>query len=204
MSKIYLYRLTHVENIPHILRFGITHSNSKNANLQYKSIGDKSMISSRANFLLDNGENLGDYTPFYFGIRMPMLYVIQNGFNNVETIPAKDLVYCVTTVQRIIDNNLKFIFTNGHAVNNFSSQYSISEVENIQDLVDWKAVEAKYWNDENDLDLKRRKEAEFLILGDLPLHVIGGYLVYNEDTKNRLIDFGVKEREIVIKPEFYF
>ncbi len=133
-----------------------------------------------------------------------MLYVIQNGFNNVETIPAKDLVYCVTTVQRIIDNNLKFIFTNGHAVNNFSSQYSISEVENIQDLVDWKAVEAKYWNDENDLDLKRRKEAEFLILGDLPLHVIGGYLVYNEDTKNRLIDFGVKEREIVIKPEFYF
>lgn len=114
------------------------------------------------------------------------------------------MIRCVTTVQRIIDSNLKFIFTIGHAVNKFSLQYSISEVKDIQDLVDWKAVWAKYWNEENDLDLKRRKEAEFLILGDLPIQAIVGYVVYDEQAKNRWMGFGVKHDKIVIRTELYF
>jgi hypothetical protein len=32
--------MTHIENVPHILQFGITHKNSPNANLDYVAIGD--------------------------------------------------------------------------------------------------------------------------------------------------------------------
>lgn len=32
LNKTYLYRMIHIENIPHILQYGITHSNSENAN----------------------------------------------------------------------------------------------------------------------------------------------------------------------------
>lgn len=100
--------------------------------------------------------------------------------------------------------NLEFLFTNGHAVNSFSSQYTSASINNISSIVDWKAVRAKYWNDENDLDLKRRKEAEFLVLGDIPINAILGYVVYNENTKDSLISYGIDIANIIIKTSFYF
>jgi len=81
LSKTYLYRMTHIQNVPHILTNGITHRNSPNANSKFTSIGDPSLITTRDCFVLDNGRLLGDYVPFYFGTRSPMLYVIQKGFN---------------------------------------------------------------------------------------------------------------------------
>ncbi len=204
LNKKYLFRMTHIENIPHILQYGITHSSSNNANPNFKPIGDNSLISTRNDFTLNNGKHLGEYIPFYFGARMPMLYVIQHGFNMVSPTNAEEIIYCVSSIQKIIDLQLEFIFTDGHAVDGFSSQYTIKDIENIEKIIDWKSVNAKYWKDENDLDLKRRKEAEFLILGDVSMDAILGYIVSNENAKHRLIDFGINENNILIKPNYYF
>lgn len=133
-----------------------------------------------------------------------MLYVIQNGFNMVSTTSAENIVYCVSSVQKMIDLKLDFVFTDGHAVDNFSSQYTIADIEKIDSLIDKNAINAKYWNDENDLDLKRRKEAEFLVLGDIDLSGVLGYIVYSESAKERVIDFGVDPTKVVVKPECYF
>lgn len=196
--------MTHIENIPHILQNGITHSTSINANPHFVPIGDVSLITTRNDFLLQNGKRLGDYIPFYFAVRTPMLYVVQNGFNMVAPTPAENIVYCVTSVQKIIDLGLDFVFTDGHAINSFSTQYTIDDIQNIDTILDRSAINAKYWNDENDLDKKRRKEAEFLVLGEIPHQTILGYLTYNENAKNRIIGFGVKEENVHIKPEYYF
>ena len=120
--------MTHIENIPHILQNGITHSTSSNANPNFVPIGDSRLISTRNNFLLDYGKRLGEYIPFYFGLRIPMLYVIQNGFNMVAPTPAENIVYCVSSAQKIIDLQLDFVFTDGHAVDGFSSQYTITDI----------------------------------------------------------------------------
>ena len=32
LSKKYLYRMTHIENVPHILQYGVTHTTSSNTN----------------------------------------------------------------------------------------------------------------------------------------------------------------------------
>ncbi len=196
--------MTHIDNIPHIIQHGITHSTSNNANSNFIAIGDNGLISTRSTKLLANGKSLGDYIPFYFGIRMPMLYVIQNGYNDTTQINACDIVYCITSIQQILDNQLEFIFTDGHAVNNFSAQYAQIDLANIEDIIDWNAIKAKYWNDENDLDLKRRKEAEFLVLGDIPNNAILGYAVVNENAKYKLVNYGVADSQIIIKPEWYF
>lgn len=160
-NKIYLYRMTHIENILHILENGITHSTSAFANSDFVSIGDGNLIATRNDFLLNNGRRLGEYIPFYFGVRTPMLYVVQNGFNMVAPTPAENIVYCVRSVQKIIDLQLDYVFTDGHAVDGFSSQYTASDILNIDTILDKNAIKAKYWKDENDLDRKRRKEAEF-------------------------------------------
>lgn len=204
LNKTYLFRMTHIENIPHILQYGITHSTSVNANPNFVPIGDGSLITTRNNFLLNNGRRLGEYIPFYFGVRTPMLYVVQNGFNMVAPTPADNIVYCVSSVQKIIDLQLDFVFTDGHAVDGFSSQYTATNIQNIDTILDKDAINAKYWRDENDLDRKRRKEAEFLVLGDISQEGILGFITYNENAKNTLINFGIDVANIHVKSEFYF
>ena len=113
-------------------------------------------------------------------------------------------MYCVSSVQKIIDLQLDFVFTDGHAVDGFSSQYTVADIQNIDTILDKNAINAKYWKDENDLDKKRRKEAEFLVLGDISLHAILGYITYNENAKNKIITFGADATNVLIKPEFYF
>lgn len=196
--------MTHIENIPHILQNGITHSTSANANPNFVPIGDGSLIETRNNFLLNNGRLLGDYIPFYFGYRTPMLYVVQNGFNMVAPTPAENIVYCVSSVQKIIDLGLDFVFTDGHAVDGFSSQYTVADIDNIDSIVDKDAIKAKYWRKEDDLDLKRRKEAEFLVLGDISRIGILGFLTYNENAKTKIVNFGVNEANVQTRPGYYF
>jgi hypothetical protein len=133
-----------------------------------------------------------------------MLYVVQKGFNTVAPTPAENIVYCVSSVQKIIDSQLEFIFTDGHAVDSFSSQYTIADIQNINSILDMNAIKAKYWKDEYDLDRKRRKEAEFLVLGDISQEAILGYITYNEYAQNRVINFGANTNKILIKSEFYF
>ena len=80
LNNVILYRITHIENIPHILRYGITHKDSINNNPDYKNIGDLSLIETRSKkkVNIDNGEfnpnnvivsiTLGDFISFNFGI----------------------------------------------------------------------------------------------------------------------------------------
>lgn len=196
--------MTHIENIPHILQNGITHIRSPNRNPAYVSIGDGGLISNRESFLIPNLLHLGDYIPFYFGTRMPMLYVIHNGYNNVRKTPSEDIVYCITTVFEIVDHQLEFVYTNGHAVDGLTEFFEPGTVNNILDYIDKSAIDKKYWGDDNDLDLKRRKEAEFLIRDDIPVSAILGYAVYNLAAKQNLINLGVDDERIVIRPAYYF
>lgn len=196
--------MTHIANVSHILLHGVTHRNSTKANPNFVPIGDPSLISTRDSFLLDNGNLLGEYVPFYFGTRMPMFYVIQKGYNGVTVTEAKDIVYCVTSVQRVIDTKLEFVYTNGHAVDSFSSQFEPQDVFDIENQVDFQAVKVNDWKDPSDLDLKRRMQAEFLLLGDLPFEAVLGFIVRNKEAKNQLLDFGVAENQIKIITNAYF
>lgn len=204
LDRLFLFRMTHIENISHIVQHGLTHSASINSNPNFRPIGDGSLIATRNSFHLTNGRNLGEYIPFYFGMRTPMLYVVQNGYNMVASTPAEDIVYCVSSVQKIIDLQLDFVFTDGHAVDSFSTQYFAADIQNIHNIIDKNAINAKYWRDDNDLDRKRRKEAEFLVLGDIALDGILCYLVYNEKAKETLLNLGVSDAQIRVKPDYYF
>lgn len=196
--------MTHIENIPHIINYGITHSKSKNANSRFTPIGDNSLINTRNKYPLENGKLLGDYIPFYFGYRTPMLYVIQNGRNSVPQTLPDNIVYCITSVKKIIDHKLDFVFTDGHAVDKFTSQFNRSHINDINKIINWEDVNAKYWKNENDLDLKRRKEAEFLVLGDIPKSAILGFVCYSEKSELRLQSFGINAKEIIIRPNYFF
>jgi len=204
LNKIYLYRMTHIENVPHIFQYGITHVMSVNANKSYKTIGDENIIGTRNQIFLPNGKNLGDYIPFYFGVRMPMLYVIQKGYNGVPVTQAEDIVYGISSVQKIVEHELNFIFSDGHAVDGLTNFHEQKELSNIDRILDKNAIDATYWHNDKDLDLKRRKEAEFLVENDVPTTAIIAWVVYNEKAKQKLLSMGISEEKIYVKTNCYF
>lgn len=196
--------MTHIDNVSHIAMNGLTHVDSKNSNPDYTSIGNTEVISVRNNRLLEEGRSIGSYLPFYFGFCTPMLYVVQRGYTGVKQVSAKDIVYCVTSVQKLLDSEQAFFFTDGQANSALTTYYSKDRLSEIYDLVDFSAVDSKYWSDDLDVDKKRRKEAELLLDGDLKNEFILGYICYDEDAKKKLMNVGIEECKIVVKRNYYF
>ncbi|WP_114939400.1 type II toxin-antitoxin system toxin DNA ADP-ribosyl transferase DarT [Mucilaginibacter endophyticus] len=200
--------MTHIENIPHILVNGITHQRSLNSNVNYVPIGSGNLISKRDSFLLPNGKTLGSYIPFYFGVRMPMLYVIKQGVNsiyyNLGPVATENIIYCITTVELVRMHKLEFVFSNGHAVSDLTDFFDKTHIDDILDIIDVNAINARYWRDDNDLDLKRRKEAEFLVFDDIPASAILGFAVYNESAEQKLLEYGIGKNKIAVKAGYYF
>jgi len=205
LSTVLLYRMTHIKNIPHILKHGITHISSLAKNKNYVAIGDGSLINARKDFSMPNDKTLGEYIPFYFGPRMPMLYVMQGGFHGVAPVTPGDVVYCISSVKAIQAANLEYVFTNGHAVNRLTDFYFPKDIENIFSIIDTKAINSKYWKDEYDLDLKRRKEAEFLVKGDIPISAIQSFAVHNQASATQLKEMtGYQGQPLIVNPNYYF
>ena len=199
----YAFRITHIDNIPHIVRNGIVKADSLLRDEHYVSIGDRQIIRVRSEIVV-KGYRISDYIPFYLGPRSPMLYVIQHGYNGVQRVKPENIVYCVVRLDDVINSDVDCIFTDGHAVSNLTSFYSKDHLPQINEIVNYDDVYSSQWNSETDIDLKRRKEAELLVKDDLPAQFLRGFVVYNEKAKQRLLDMGVAENNIVVAPGYYF
>ncbi len=200
----YAFRITHIANIPHIQKFGILRANSPLCSDDFVSIGDTKVIDCRRE-VVRNNVRISDCVPFYFGPRSPMLYVIQNGYNGVQRQAPQNIVYCVVRIADIISGPLDCIFSDGHALNAISRFYGKEHLNDINHIIRYDDVYAQRWNNnENDLDIKRRKEAELLICGDLPVDLICGYVVYNDRARDLLKSMGIAADKIVVAPNYYF
>jgi ssDNA thymidine ADP-ribosyltransferase, DarT len=216
LEEVKLYRMTHISNIPHILRYGITHKNSADRNPDFIPIGDSTLIHTRQSkqVKVDNGAFLdlnapsiilGDFIPFYFGVKMPMLYVIQNGGNFVhQATPAWDIVYLVCSVSRICEAYSNYYFSDGHATDSLTTFYDRSRIDDLPRIIDWNAVKASYWGGQENLNIKRKKQAEFLIQEDISPAFILGYGCYNNTAWERLTGSGISSESIKIIPNAYY
>jgi hypothetical protein len=110
----------------------------------------------------------------------------------------------VGNFSKIISSKIDFLFTDGHATDILTSFYDATRVNELVDIIDWKAVKSSYWGGNENLDIKRKKQAEFLVSGDLPPNQIVGFGCYNENAKKRLISIGINEDKIKVIPNAYY
>jgi hypothetical protein len=164
---------------------------------------------------VDNGDltrldaptiTLGDFIPFYFGVRMPMLYVIQQGGNFVEKAThPENIIYLACSLSSIINSNENIhYFTDGHATDSYTIFYDPKEIGMLPKIIDWEAVKNPYWGGLDNLNIKRKKQAEFLVKGDVHTKHIVGFGCYNEVAKDRLVEMGIKEDKIKIITQAYY
>ncbi len=209
IDKICLYRMTHIDNIPHVLQYGIVHRSSPNRSSCFVSIGDKSLIDYRNTKSVFVGSKtivLGDFIPFYFGVRMPMLYVIQHGGNYVEKArKAEEIVYVVVPLKEIVESGSLYYFSDGHATDSLTTFYDANDIKELPSIIDWDAVKSRFWSGDGiETDIKRRKQAEFLVKEDLPANSIVGFVCYNDNAKSKLVSYGIVENIIKVFPNAYY
>lgn len=202
-SLKYAFRITHIDNIPHIVRCGLVRADSPQRDEHYVSIGDKQVIKVRGEREI-KGYRISEFVPFYLGPRSPMLYVIQHGYNGVAKVDAEEIVYCVVRLDDLVRDNIDCVFTDGHALSNLTTFYTKDKLTQIDSIVCYDDVYSSQWNSETDMDLKRRKEAELLVRNDLPAQYIRGFVVYSEKAKQKMEAMGVASEMIAVVPAYYF
>ena len=200
-----LYRITHIENLSGLLErgcdcspnFAKTHGITKRA-ISHKDIMDKR---EQAIIRVPPGGVVADYVPFYFGPKSPMLYAIKQG--KVEGYQGqREIIYLVTTAEAIVDRQIPFMFTDGHAIISYVGHYN-----RMEDLpkVHWNIIKAPYWNDF--VDGRCRRQAEFLVKERFPMELVQEIGVKDEAMRQRvenLLQDSVFQPLIRVRPEWYF
>lgn len=206
-SPIYLYRIIHINNLPIIIANNEITCPSQRCDADYIGIGDDSLISHRREMVirLKPGGTFDDYVAFYFGRRSPMLYNIKNGYQGVTRRSQNDIIYLVTSFDKVKEYRIPFVFFDGHGYHHLSQ---IFNTEEGLAHIDWQIINASKWSDTlDDPDRKRRKQAEFLIYKSLPLEAIIAIATYSNFSKQRVEKlFGnvQKEANILVKEDWYY
>ena len=199
-------RITHIDNIPHILKYGIVRRDSDLASPDYRSIGNESVISKR-NLRPIAGTDLkiGDGIPFYFGPRSPMLYCIQNGCC-VNMVNKSEIIYLIIKIQDIIKNGFTAYFSDGNASSLDTSIFKLYSLEELNRIVSIADVYDDRWGAAYDFScLKRnKKQAELIVFNDMPPSIISYYAVSCSETRDRIIEIGVRECMVSVRPDFYY
>jgi len=148
---------------------------------------------------------LSDYVPFYFAPRSPMLYAIHCGTVENYQEGQSSVLHLVSKVETVIEKQLPFTFTNGHAEMMPTEFYeSLDDI----DKIDWKLMKAEFWNDtEDDINRKWRRQAEFLVHNHFPIELVAGIGVVSEEIKSQveeILRIFKKEITVAVLPQWYY
>ncbi len=201
----YLYHITHVKNLKRIVAEGGLRCDREAQDLKCVNIGHQHIKQRRLNRVvpLPPGGTVGEYVPFYFAPRSPMLYVINRGGVEGYADGEKPVIYLRSTIEAVEKAGLLWVFTEGHADMDFTDFF-----DDLKDLarVDWGLMQARYWNDTNDdPDRKRRRQAEFLVHKFFPWELVSYIGVYDRsiaETVGEIIQGG--SPEVGIQRGWYF
>lgn len=185
-TETIIYRITHVANVPWILDNGLYALSTGRWNPNFVPIGNPDLIEKRRHRVIDAGPRgaLDDYVTFYFGVRSVMLYNIHT--RRVVGVEAtqRDVVYLVSSCERVRDAGARFLFSDRHAY--------VATAEFLTDLaelsrLDWALIRGRDFRREpNRPDKLERRAAEFLVHEHLPITGLLELGCYDEPTCARM------------------
>lgn len=181
-QSTYIYRITHVENIPWITANGLHCQNSCNQDPKFRPIGIQNLINKRSSrpVPVNPGGMLSDYIPFYFTSRSPMLYNIKTG-RHVNKLPMSKIAIIVTSLERLQSAGVPFLFTDRHAI--LSAARFSDDLRNLG-WIDWDIIRrSDFQHDINDPGKVERYQAEALIHKSCSFSHVEAIIVSDASTK---------------------
>lgn len=204
-----LYRITHVENLTLLARRGCLHApaHAPADGLAYRGIHDQSIRARRGarGIPCGPGGTVDDYVSFYLCFKSPMLYRIEVDASLRPPEGLGAIVYLVSSVERVQELGLPWVFSDGHGLQAISRWYD--DPDRLE-VVDWEAIAAGFWRPPEDPDLARRKQAEVLIHRTVPLEALLGIACLDTTAKaavtRRLAGGPARGLPVVARPDWYY
>jgi len=137
-DKLWVFRMVHYQNVPHILENGMHCRSASYQNPGYISIGSTEVISRRDMVRVKCNPDcvVNDYVPFYFGVRTPMLYRIHTGYG-VPRQSQADIVYLCCKFDALVTSGLEWCFTDGNAASGITKFFTR---EDDYVTLDWTSI----------------------------------------------------------------
>lgn len=206
-DKALIWRITHRRNLPWILANGLHAGNGGAQSPDWVTIGNEELIDRRAHrpVPLPPGGVLNDYVPFYFTPFSPMMYNIYTGRGGVRQVANADIVILVSSLRRVAELNLPFVYTDRHAYP-VTARY-FNDLASLN-AIDWPLLQQRnFQRDPNDPEKVERYQAEALIHGQVPIQALLGVVCYTQAIQRELQEqaerLGV-QLDIRCIPQWYF
>jgi ssDNA thymidine ADP-ribosyltransferase, DarT len=154
-DKALIFRITHRDNVPWILDHGLHAPNGHTLDPNFRNIGNLDLIDKRSRRVVKVGKlgTLSDYVPFYFTPFSIMMYNIHTGYN-VRHIPNGEIVILVSSLHRVAELEIPFVFTDQHAYPPMAQYFT--DLEDL-DEVDWDILNRRdFKHDPDDPGKKER------------------------------------------------
>lgn len=190
--KAELFYITHLDNIPSIMRNGIlSHNEAKRIN--HYSVALQDVQDKRAVKKIPKGRALHDYVNLYFNPRNPMMYLIRSKVDSL----------CVLSVNSSVLQEQGAVISDQNAARTLAAFYDPKF-----DLykLDFDKIYLRNWNvpDEHEkYSLKGILCAEALIPDKVSLDYINSAYVVDDCVSCKLNNMGFN-RPITIKPDMFF
>lgn len=219
-DKLRLFHITSMSNLVRIGRSGalLSKNRLRDTGLRHESIAYENIQDRRARtpVPVSLGGMLHDYVPFHFAPRQPMLMALHYGNVPDCTVEAGDIIHLVLRAEEIAEAGLPFAFATHHPVTAIADFYdSLDHIGKI----DWKLFfdepliggYAKYFHNPQDrpeyATRRETRQAEFLVHGQVPIDLIRGMGVLNDDKRAKvqsLLNAVGWDAQVEVRREWYF
>ncbi|MCW5623726.1 MAG: DUF4433 domain-containing protein [Burkholderiales bacterium] len=179
-QKAFIWRILHRSNLPWVFEHGVHCGSSAVRSPQWVSIGNQELIDKRAAHAVPiaPGGMLNDYVPFYFTPFSVMLRNIHTGWNGIKRVPNADLVILVSSIHRVKQLGLTFLFTDSHAYSGLARYFDDPA---RLDQIDWPLLQRRdFKRDPEDPGKLERYQAEALVHQHVPLAALLGIVCYTD------------------------
>jgi len=201
-EQILIYHITDVANLPGVLAEGGLHSDVAMAQrkptvIGYTHIKERRMKELRVGCC--GGRFVGEFVPFYYCARSPMLYVINRGNTGLPSGCQRSIVHLVSTVAVGIGLNRSWAISDGNAGAAYAS-FS-ADVEALNEL-DWEAIRATDWRGRTG-----QKMAEFLVADFFPwtgFHAVGCHNSGLAKQVQDLLNSQQHRPAVAVEPGWYY
>ncbi len=198
-DKLLIYHFTHIDNIPRIMEHGLL-ADSQLQEAHYTNSGNREIKERRKSIAVDSISCVGDYVPFYYAPRSPMLYT--QHINRL--INQEELVYIACDAYTFInDDTRKWACTDRNAAIKIA-KFGFS-LEALKSFTDFSLMKEEMWNNtETHPDRQEKRMAEFLVYNKVISEDILGFVVLNDTVKDKLTSLISSSKTILVNPSYYY
>ncbi|UUZ72182.1 DUF4433 domain-containing protein [Polaromonas sp. P1(28)-8] len=199
-----LYHITDVNNLPAILSSGGLRSDVAMAGVIHEKIGyahikERRMTQYRVPCC--GNRFVGEFVPFYYCPRSPMLFTINKGNTAKPAGCQTDIIHLVSNVGRAIEVGPTWAISDGNAGAGYTSfDNKLAALANLE----WDIIHSNNWAGEV---RRNKKSAEFLVADFFPWQGIDTVACHNSqiaDRVSKLLTGQVQAPNVVVRTDWYY